>query len=208
MIFTNQRECDIIKTVAEVQTAAANIQRFHKGGTTMKLNVIGRKMNVYEETKELIAKKLEKLDKFFAEEGDATVTLSRKRGVSTMEVTINAAGTLFRSEQEADDFREALDRCVEIIERQIRKNKTRLAKRLRTAAVPEMIAFSEEEEEEEQLIRTKEFSVKPMSVDEAIMQMNLLGHDFFVFCDDQEDKICVVYRRKDGNYGLIIPNKE
>lgn len=174
----------------------------------MKLSVVGRKMNVYEETKALIAKKLEKLDKFFSDEGEATVTLSRKRGVSTMEVTINAAGTLFRSEQEADDFRVALDRCVETIERQIRKNKTRLAKRLRTATEPEMVAFSEEEEEEEQLIRIKEFSVKPMSVEEAIMQMNLLGHSFFVFCNDEDNHICVVYTRKDGRYGLIIPHAE
>lgn len=174
----------------------------------MKLNVIGRKLNVYEETKTLIAKKLEKLDKFFAEEGEATVTLSRKRGVSTIEVTINAGGTLFRSEQDADDFRAALDRCVDIIERQIRKNKTRLAKRLRTAVVPDMVAFSEEEEDEELLIRTKEFSVKPMSVDEAILQMNLLGHDFYVYADDGDGNIHVVYRRKDGNYGLIIPHTD
>lgn len=171
----------------------------------MKLNVIGRKMNVYEETKELIAKKLEKFDKFFSEESEATVTLSRKRGVSSMEVTINAAGTLFRSEQDADDFREALDRCVEIIERQIRKNKTRLAKRLRTPALPEVVAFSEEEEEE-QLIRVKHFPLKPMSVEEAILQMNLLGHAFFMFMSDEDGKVCVVYTRKDGNYGILIPS--
>lgn len=174
----------------------------------MKLNVVGRQLSVYEETKAMIAKKLEKLDKFFSDEGEATVTLSRKRGVSTMEVTINAAGTLFRSEQQADDFREALDRCVETMERQIRKNKTRLAKKIRTSVPPEMVAFSEEEEDEENVIRTKEFSVKPMSVEEAIMQMNLLGHSFFVFCDDTDGKICVVYSRKDGNYGLIIPHKD
>jgi putative sigma-54 modulation protein len=172
----------------------------------MKLNVVGRKINVYEETKELIAKKIEKFDKFFADEPEATVTLSRKRGISSMEVTISAAGTLFRSEQDADDFREALDRCVDIIERQIRKNKTRLAKKLRTATIPEMVAFSEEEEEEEQVIRTKYFPLKPMSVDEAILQMKLLGHDFFMFMNDEEGKICVVYTRKDGNYGILIPS--
>ena len=172
----------------------------------MKLYVVGRKMNVYEETKELIAKKLEKLDKFFSEEGEATVTLSRKRGISTMEVTINAAGTLFRSEQDADDFREALDRCVEIIERQIRKNKTRLAKRIRSSAIPDMVAFSEEEDEEEQVLRVKRFPLKPMSVDEAILQMKLIGHSFFVFLNDEEGKVCVVYTRKDGNYGIIIPS--
>ena len=98
----------------------------------MKITIVGRKLNVYEDTRELIEKKLSKLDKYFkAANTEATVTLSRKRNVSSLEVTINAGGTLLRSEQDAEDFRSALDRCVEAIERQIRKNKTRLAKRLR-----------------------------------------------------------------------------
>ncbi len=174
----------------------------------MKLNVIGRQMNVFEETKEQIAKKLAKLDKFFANEGEATVTLSRRHGASRMEITINAGGTLFRSEQDADDFREALDRCVSIIERQIRKNKTRLAKRLR-ATIPEDDFFAPEDEEKEQVIRVKEFPLKPMTVEEAIMQMNLLGHNFFVFRDaDGAGRVCVVYARREGDYGLIIPQGE
>ena len=130
----------------------------------MKLNVVGRQMNVFEDTKELIANKIAKLDKFFPQEGNATVTLSRKHGVSTMEVTINAGGTLLRSEQDAEDFRSALDRCVEAIERQIRKNKTRLAKRIRTS-IPEMETLPPEDEDAEEVIRVKEFSLKPMSVE-------------------------------------------
>lgn len=175
----------------------------------MKLNVIGRQMNVFEETKQQIAKKLAKLDKFFPTEGEATVTLSRKHGASRVEITINAAGTLYRSEQDASDFREAIDRCVTIIERQIRKNKTRLAKRLRET-IPEDDFFAPEDEDQELIIRTKEFVFKPMSVEEAILQMNLLGHSFFVFRDDSDEKgrVCVVYARRDGDYGLIVPQDE
>ncbi len=175
----------------------------------MKLNVIGRQLNVFEETKEQIAKKLAKLDKFFDKEGEATVALSRKHGASRMEITINAGGTLFRSEQDADDFREALDLCVSIIERQIRKNKTRLAKRIRQTIPEDDVFFAPEDEEREQVIRTKRFPLKPMTVEEAILQMNLLGHSFFVFRDDENSqRVCVVYARRDGDYGLIIPEEE
>lgn len=174
----------------------------------MKLNVIGRQMNVFEETKQQIAKKLAKLDKFFPGEGEATVALSRKHGASRVEITINASGTLYRSEQDADDFREAIDRCVAIIERQIRKNKTRLARRLRET-IPEDDFFAPEDEDQEVIIRTKEFALKPMSIEEAILQMNLLGHSFFVFReDDGTGRVCVVYARRDGDYGLIIPKDE
>ena len=174
----------------------------------MKLNVVGRQMNVFEETKAQIAKKLQKLDKFFPDEAGATVTLSRKHGASRMEITISSGGTMFRSEQDAGDFREALDRCVEIIERQIRKNKTRLAKRLRET-LPEGEFFAPEDEDPEVIVRTKEFPLKPMSVDEAIMQMNLLGHNFFVFRDDGDlgHRVCVVYARRDGDYGLLVPQE-
>ena len=102
----------------------------------MKTNIIGRQINVYQDTKALIEKKLAKLDRYFKVEPDATVTLSRKRNVSTLEITINAQGTLFRSEVGADSFRDALDQSIDAIERQIRKNKTRLAKRLREDAFP------------------------------------------------------------------------
>ena len=174
----------------------------------MKLNVIGRQMNVFEETKQQIAKKLAKLDKFFPGEGEATVALSRKHGASRVEITINASGTLYRSEQDADDFREAIDRCVAIIERQIRKNKTRLARRLRET-IPEDDFFAPEDEDQEVIIRTKEFALKPMSIEEAILQMNLLGHSFFVFREDNgTGRVCVVYARRDGNYGLIVPQDE
>lgn len=177
----------------------------------MKIHIVGRQMNVYEDTRELIEKKLAKLDKYFKASADpeATVTLSRKRNVSSLDVTIDAGGTLFRSEVEADDFRDALDQTVEHIEGQIRKNKTKLAKRLRNNVMDmEVIPDSEmESPDDEPIIRVKQFEFKPMTAEEAIMQMNLLGHSFYVFNDIATGDTCVVYTRKDGTYGLIEPMK-
>lgn len=176
----------------------------------MKITVVGRQMNVYEEMKSLIEKKLSKLNKFFAQEPDATVTLSCKHNEKNIEITISAAGTLFRSEVGAESFRDALDDAVNNIERQIRKNKTRLARNLRNtmAPPPEVAEFDDLPDDEEEIIRTKTFPIKPMSPEEAILQMNLLGHQFFVFNDDQTNTTCVVYARKNGGYGLIIPEQK
>ena len=174
----------------------------------MKINVIGRQLNVYDDTKAMIEEKLAKLDKYFAEEASATVTLTHKRNFATLEVTIKAANTLFRSEVDADTFRDALDKSIDNIERQIRKNKTKLRKKLREGIVPDgeaIAAAPEETEESDIIIRTKKFEYTPMSPEEAVMQMNLLGHTFFVFSDSNTEKTCVVYKRKDGNYGLIEP---
>ena len=174
----------------------------------MKITIIGRQLTVYEDTKALIHEKLAKFDKFFNDEAQATVTLSHKSGTATMEATIKAANTIFRSEVNEESFKNALDRIIDNIERQIRKNKTRLQKRLREGA------FTPEEAPEptphdiddgEFTVRVKKFEFTPMSVEEAIMQMNLLGHEFFVFNDAETEDTCVVYKRKDGNYGLIIP---
>ena len=176
----------------------------------MKITIVGRKLNVYDDTRELIEKKLAKLDKYFkAEATEATVTLSRKRNVSSLDVTINADGTLFRSEVDADDFRIALDQTVDHIESQIRKNKTKLAKRLRENVIDMSVVPDPEEiiPEDEPIIRVKQFEFKPMTAEEAIMQMNLLGHSFYVFNDVTTGDTCVVYTRKDGDYGLIEPMK-
>lgn len=179
----------------------------------MKTNIIGRQLNVYEDTKDLINEKISKLDKYFGGEGNATVVLTHKRNLSTLEITIKASNTIFRSEVDADTFRDALDRSIENIERQIRKNKTKLRKKLREGIISDgeiaMNSIGEENEGEEEekdiIIKTKRFEYTPMSAEEAIMQMNLLGHTFYVFNDAQTEKTCVVYKRKDGNYGLIEP---
>lgn len=176
----------------------------------MKINVIGRQMNVYDEMKELTERKLAKLDKYFSGEADATVTLSCKHNEKNLEITISAANTLFRSEVGAESFRSALDEAIDSIERQIRRNKTRVARRLRTGGIePTYDGFledtAEDIEDEEAIIRTKTFPIKPMTPEEAILQMNLLGHSFFVFNNGETGQTCVVYTRRDGDYGLIVP---
>ncbi len=176
----------------------------------MKVTIIGRQMNVWDEMKIIIENKLQKFDKYFNDECSATATLSCKHNQKCLEITIVSSGTIFRSEVEDETFRNALDRASYLIERQIRKNKTRLERRLRTGAFEGAVLDSGEdfEEETEFKIRRKSFSIKPMSAEEAIMQMNLLGHEFFVFKDDRSDEICVVYKRHDNTDGLIENNPE
>jgi len=176
----------------------------------MKITTIGRQMEVPEELKVLFDKKLSKFDKYFKDDAVAYVTLSRKRNLEILELTISSGGTLFRSEEENSTFQNAFDCAIESIERQIRKNKTRLEKKLRDGAfvretIPSGAAFAEEEEEGDFNIRVKEFTLKPMTPEEAILQMNLLGHEFFVFKNVETGNTSVVYKRKDKNYGMIVP---
>lgn len=176
----------------------------------MIIHVNGRQMNVRDDLKKTIEKKLHKFDKFFDEDTQAFVTCKARKGVKIIEITISYGGTLFRSEEENDTFVNALDRAMESFERQIRKNKTRLEKRVKSGAfVPSLDDVEDDDilEEEEFIIRTKTYPFKPMSPEEAILQMNLLEHSFFVFTDADSGDACVVYRRKDGNYGLIVPEK-
>ena len=171
----------------------------------MKVTIVGRQMNVWDEMKATIESKLSKLDKYFNDECSATATLSSRRNQKCLEITIVSAGTIFRSEVQDETFRNSLDRAINAIERQIRKNKTRLAKRLRSGAFDQALPDTGEdyEEDTEFTIRRKSITLKPMSVEEAIMQMNLLDHEFFVFQDDNSEKVCVVYKRHDNTYGLI-----
>ncbi len=168
-------------------------------------------MNVSPDLKALVTKKLSKFDKFFGDEAEAFVTFNRRHGQECLEVTISANGTLFRAEKKNSTFNNAIDECVEVIERQIRKNKTRLEKRLRAGAfVPaegDGMNGTEETEADEIITRTKKFPIKPMTPDEAILQMNLIGHNFFVFVDQDSEETCVVYKRDDGNFGLIVPER-
>ena len=177
----------------------------------MKLTIVGRQMNVRNDLKELVTKKLAKFDKFFADDASATVTFSRQKNKECLEITILSGGTIFRSEKKDVTFNCALDQCMDSIERQIRKNKTRLERRLREGAFqPENFEYAASAVEEEttfDMIRVKEFDIKPMSTDEAILQMNLLGHQFFVFKDSHTEETCVAYIRADGGYGLIVPKK-
>ena len=176
----------------------------------MKTTILLRQVTIGDDVRTLIEKKIKKLDKFFLENAEAFVTLSKKREHEILELTITAAGSLFRSEVEGPSFCHAIDTAVNVIERQIRKNKTKLARRLReTVFIPVVEEYYDDtpDEAEEEIIRTKTFTLKPMSPEEAVLQMNLLGHQFFVFIDDQTEDTCVVYKRNDGGYGLLVPEK-
>ena len=172
----------------------------------MKITITGRQMNVRDSLKELTHDKLARFDKFFDDEAEAFVSYSWRRGMQMVEITISSAGTMFRSEEGDETFQNAIDRAVDTLERQIRKNKTRLEKRMRNGAFRSLPPIDEDiAEETEFRIKEKSFPIKPMSVEEAIMQMNLSDHQFFVFEDAETMNTCVVYKRKDGDYGLISP---
>ncbi len=175
----------------------------------MKITIYGKQMSVRESLRIVIEKKLSKFDKFFGEETEAFVTCRTRKGVKIIEITINYSGTTFRCEEESETFITALDRATEGLERQIRKNKTRLEKTVKrdAFAISDIDDDDEYVEENDFEIRVKSFPIKPMTAEEAILQMNLLGHSFFVFRDADSGEISVVYKRKVGSYGLIVPEK-
>lgn len=152
-------------------------------------------------------KKLSKLDKYFRSDAEASITARTERGHTCLEVTVRSDGMLLRAACRDSDVFRAIDNAEATIDRQIRKNKTRLERRLRDGAFESLIPSDDElieEEREFDIVRTKRFSVKPMTVEEAILQMNLLNHEFFVFKNANDDeRFSVVYKRRDGGYGLI-----
>ena len=175
----------------------------------MKFTFTCKKIPLNESIKEYAEKKISKLDRYFREEADAFVTFAvEKKNRCVVELTIRTAnGTLFRAQEEDPDgdMRGAINEAVAFIERRIRKNKTRLARNLRPDALTSNIPaeFDVVEEPEFDVVRTKRFAVKPMTTEEAILQMNLLDHTFYVFRNMDTSVVCVVYRRNNGGYGLI-----
>ncbi|MBQ5581340.1 MAG: ribosome-associated translation inhibitor RaiA [Clostridia bacterium] len=175
----------------------------------MKYNIIGRKVNLRDNFKERVYKKLGKFEKIFADDSEATVTVTVEKNRQTVEVTIRDNGMTYRAESTALEMNDALDSVVDILGGQIRKNKTKLSKKLRAESIEQYFAeFKSDEEaveDEYNVVRTKTFTVKPLSVEEAILQMNMIGHEFFMFLNSNTNQICVVYKRKDNTYGLLEP---
>jgi putative sigma-54 modulation protein len=182
----------------------------------MRFNIRGRQLPVTEALREYAEKKLSRLDKYFEapNASEAQVTLSVIKNQHVVEVTISLPGVLLRAEERHDDMYAAIDLVVDKLERQIRKHKTRVNRKLRQdrglkalfteePAGAVTVAEAEEEDEAFEVVRTKRHTLKPMDVDEAILQMNLLGHNFFVFINEDTKEVNVVYRRHDGKYGLI-----
>ncbi len=179
----------------------------------MQINTRGKNMEITPALQEYVEKRLSKLEKYLGSDGsgiDAQVTLSVAKENHIVEVTISIGGLLLRGEEATQDMYASIDLVVDKIERQIHKYKTRINRKLRQKGFKELNEqFSsrrrEEEEIEPRIVRTKRFTMKPMPEEEAILQMNLLGHDFFVFTNADTEEINVLYKRRDGNYGLIEP---
>lgn len=175
----------------------------------MKFNIIGRKIEVTDKIADYVEKKLGKLDKFFKDETEARVVLGTIKDREYIEAAVYASGMIYRAEVTDSDIMTATDKIVDVIERQIRKNKTRLEKKIKRDVFNDLKMingenYSDGEDLEEfKIIKRKRFHVKPMSAEEAVLQMNLLGHNFFVFRNRDTDEMNVVYKRKDGNYAII-----
>jgi len=175
----------------------------------MRFQYTEKKISLPESVHKYAEKKVMKLERFFGNDADALIAFSIERNLNNVELTVHAANTYFRASESTSDMYASIDACVATIERQIRKNKTRLARRLRQDAfvrTPDVTSFAPEEPEEGafEIVRKKKFNMKPMTREEAILQMNLLEHTFFAFRDeDSNGAFAVVYQRTDGGYGLI-----
>ncbi len=195
---------DICYNSIEVKTSMLN-----KGDDCMKITITGRKCSPRDSFKDHAEKKLAKIEKFFGPDLEAKVTVTVEKSSQIVEITVNNNGMVFRAQERAENMNEALDRCVDTLIRQIRKNKTRIEKKLRAGNFD---AFADEEvvseEVEYELVRSKSVQLKPQSVEEAILQMNLVGHQFYVFLNEENGDVNVVYKRSDSGYGLITPEIE
>ncbi len=174
----------------------------------MNIKISARKTTVKDSFREKVEKKLSKLERFFSDDANATVVISNVRDRETVEVTVQSRGMIFRAERTTDDRLTALDDVIDSLTRQIVKNKSKLERKGKTKPIS-MEGFetytAELSDDVYELVKTKQFELKPMSSEEAILQMNLLDHHFFMFENEETGKICVVYRRKDGDYGMLEP---
>ena len=174
----------------------------------MKFQFSEKKVKLPENVHAYAEKKVMKLARFFDEDAEALIVFSVEKNRNNVELTVHGAGTWFRASESTSDMFASIDAAVGTIEGQIRKNKTHLARRLKQGAfnrsVQEETSFAPEPEEELNIVRTKKFYFKPMTREEAVLQMNLLNHNFFAFRDeDNGGSFAVVYRRNDGGYGLL-----
>ncbi|MBC7765073.1 MAG: ribosome-associated translation inhibitor RaiA [Hyphomonadaceae bacterium] len=175
----------------------------------MKFIIKGRKIEITDGLKERIETKIGKMKKFFDAGTEVYVTLKVEKDRHEVEVTIPFQGIILRAEEISNDMYHSIDRVVDALERQVRKYKTKLGKKIKEGAFkeyeqPQFDAVLEEDEFE--VVRTKSVVLKPMTPEEAILQMNLLGHAFYVFTNAENERMNVVYKRKDGRYGLILQN--
>jgi len=173
----------------------------------MRYIISGKNINVTEALKEAVESKLSKLDRYFSPDTEVHATLSVEKGRQNIEVTIPIKGTIIRAEQDSNDMYVSIDLVEEVIERQIKKYKTKIIDKKQSATAFSDLFIQEEAEPDEsiKIVKTKRFAMKPMDPEEACLQMELLGHDFFMFLNSETEQINVVYKRKANTYGLIEP---
>ena len=180
-----------------------------KGLDIMRITITGRNIDLTQGLKDAVEEKLSKLEKYFKPDTDVYVTLSVEKERQKIEVTIPTKGHVIRSEQVSSDMYVSIDLVEEVIERQLRKYRTKLSSKKIAAAelfAPEFLEVDDPEDDEEvKIVRTKRFGMKPMYPEDAFIQMELTGHDFFVFRNAETDEVNVVYKRKGNTYGLIEP---
>lgn len=177
----------------------------------MKVTIVAKNIEVTPALREMVEKKISKLDKYFDPSIEAKATLSVQKSRQIFEVTIPFNGVILRREESTEDMYKSIDMVEEKLQRQIRKQKTRLERKNSGGSLryPDFLASKVQEETaasaNPKIVKTKNFGVKPMSQEEAVLQMELLGHSFFVYEDAKSSNINVLYKRNDGNYGLIEP---
>ena len=173
----------------------------------MKFVYTSKDMAVSDSLKSRAEKKLSKLERYFREEPEATIRFKMQKGARNIaEITINAGGVILRAEESSNDMYLSIDHAVDKLESQIRRHRTKLEKRIRSSELEPVAELPAFEEQNYDIVRVKKFSVKPMSVEDAITQMELLGHDFFLFMNEESESMNVLYRRHDGTYGLLQPD--
>lgn len=176
----------------------------------MRVSVIAKNTTATPALKEMIEKKLSKVKRYFDPEVEAKTTLSVQKNKQKVEITIPFNGIILRAEESTEDMYKSIDLVVAKLERQIRKQRTKLSRRnnesLRFPQSDEVALSDEVVETNGEVVKVKRFGVKPMSVEEAVLQMELVGHNLFVYQDSEANKVCVVYKRKDGDYGLLEPD--
>ncbi|MBQ2971410.1 MAG: ribosome-associated translation inhibitor RaiA [Ruminococcus sp.] len=174
----------------------------------MKITYTARKVNLRDNFKERVEKKLKKFEKIFSEDAVVNVVVTMNKNNQTVEITIKDNSMIYRAEKTQLEMNDAVDKCIDVLGRQLRKNKAKLEKKLKSGSIDDLFEapIEEVEEEEYKILRTKQIPVKPVTVDEAILQMNMIGHKFYMFTNVDTNEINVVYTRDDGAYGLLEPS--
>ncbi len=180
----------------------------------MKITYTARKVNLRENFKDRVEKKLVKFEKLFSDDAVANVVVTLEKNRQTVEITIRDNGMVYRVESTMPEMNDALDKVTDMLMRQIRKNKTKLAKKIKSGSIDDFVMQTapeepdETEDDEYKVVRKKQVLIKPITVDEAILEMNMVNHNFFMFINAETDEVNVVYKRADGGYGVLEPTAD